>query len=195
MVDAPVLQGRDGGVDDRRRGRDPLLPTPSATQGEDVSLILVTGSRDYARADYVAAVLDRALAAARARGQDFVVLQGGCGVDADDADRPGVDEQIRGADGLAHKWGRAHGVPVRTTYAAFRRLGPSAGPRRNAVMVHDVQRWIYGDGDGAAYVVAFPEGSKGWPDRGGTADCVRQARRAGLRVGIVGPDGLVTWGR
>lgn len=88
MVDAPVLQGRDGDVDDRRRGRGALLPTPPATQGEVVSLIL-----------------------------------------------------------------------------------------------------------GTAYVVAFPEGSKGWPDRGGTADCVRQSRRAGLRVGVVGSDGLVAWDR
>lgn len=74
-----------------------------------------------------------------------------------------------GADRAARRWCRERGVPCGVFRARWKRLGKAAGPKRNAMLV------AAGVAVGAE-VLAFPRGGPG------TADCMRKARRAGLRV-------------
>lgn len=86
----------------------------------------------------------------------------------------------RGADALADAWARAHGVPVQSCPADWKAHGRSAGPIRNAAMFADHQPTL---------VVAFPG------DRG-TADIVKKARAAGVRVigdGVEAPIACQHW--
>jgi ABC-type sugar transport system substrate-binding protein len=71
----------------------------------------------------------------------------------------------RGADALAHQIGTEKGWRVVVSPADWDALGRSAGPMRNQQMIDA----------GADIVVAAPGG-------GGTADCVRRAKRAGIPV-------------
>lgn len=70
-----------------------------------------------------------------------------------------------GADSLAAEWARRSRVPVEAYPADWRR-GKGAGPERNARMLAEGKPDL---------VVAFPGGR-------GTADMVRRARAAGVRV-------------
>lgn len=70
-----------------------------------------------------------------------------------------------GADSLAAEWARLSHVPVEA-YPADWRKGRGAGPERNAKMLREGRPDL---------VVAFPGGR-------GTADMVRRARAAGVRV-------------
>jgi hypothetical protein len=70
-----------------------------------------------------------------------------------------------GADAMAGRWAGANGVSVTTFPADWNRYGRSAGPRRNQAMVDSEPD----------LVVAFPGGR-------GTADMVRRAEAAGIRV-------------
>ncbi len=72
----------------------------------------------------------------------------------------------RGADRLAGEWAKQRGVVVLVYPANWKIYGPSAGPLRNQRML-DLGR--------PDVVVAFPGGD-------GTADMVRRAVRAGVRV-------------
>jgi predicted Rossmann-fold nucleotide-binding protein len=74
-----------------------------------------------------------------------------------------------GADTLAARCAAAMGFGVLAYHADWKAHGASAGPRRNRAML----------ADGARVLLAFPGGR-------GTADMVRQAKRAGLRVVEVG---------
>ena len=73
---------------------------------------------------------------------------------------------MSGADTLADSWARSHGISVERYYALWRTYGKAAGPLRNSKMLHDEQPDV---------VIAFPGGS-------GTADMVRQAKMANIRV-------------
>lgn len=75
-----------------------------------------------------------------------------------------------GADALAERWARQHQVVVSRFLPDWRRLGRAAGPRRNRRMLDEGKPDL---------VVAFPGGK-------GTADLVRQAHAAGIRVVIAG---------
>lgn len=126
--------------------------------------VLVCGGRDY---DDEAAVW-RALDAIDRKTRIDCVLHGACGWDAGDEDPD--DEELRGADRWAHGWANARHRATETRAAFWRRDGRSAGPRRNAELLEarpDV-------------VVAFPGGK-------GTADMIRRARKAGVRVVEVAP--------
>lgn len=70
-----------------------------------------------------------------------------------------------GADAAAREWARLTGRPCEVHTADWRRLGRAAGPERNGRMVRS----------GADLLVAFPGGR-------GTANCIRQARAAGIPV-------------
>ena len=77
----------------------------------------------------------------------------------------------RGADALAETWAAVRGIECtkdryRIPAIDWKRLGPAAGPIRNQRMLDEQQP------DGA---VAFPGGAS-------TADMVRRARAAGLKV-------------
>lgn len=76
-----------------------------------------------------------------------------------------------GADTAASNWAGDRGIAVEPYPAEWRKYGPSAGPMRNARML------ALGAPD---VVIAFP-GNKG------TADMVRRARAAGVRVAEVQP--------
>jgi len=76
-----------------------------------------------------------------------------------------------GADTFAREWAEAHGVLCQTFEADRETLGRSAGPIRNKQMLEVGQPDL---------VVAFP-GARG------TANMVRQAKAAGVRVLEVWP--------
>ncbi len=77
-----------------------------------------------------------------------------------------IEGGARGADTLAREWAKAHGIPWQTYEANWKRYGRRAGPIRNQKMLDEG----YPD-----LVVAFPGGK-------GTADMVRRAREAGVKV-------------
>jgi hypothetical protein len=77
-----------------------------------------------------------------------------------------------GADHLARRWAESNGVELLTFQADWAAHGRAAGPLRNQRMLDE------GRPDG---VVAFPGGR-------GTADMVRRAEAAGIRVWL-------PWGR
>lgn len=74
-----------------------------------------------------------------------------------------------GADRLASEWAEVNDVPVEAFPADWKQYGSAAGPIRNREMLARKPD----------LVVAFPGGR-------GTADMVRQAKAAGVRVVIVG---------
>ncbi len=76
-----------------------------------------------------------------------------------------VEGGCSGADRLARRWADRRNIPYETFHAKWDEYGKFAGPQRNSDMVRA----------GADLVVAFPGGQ-------GTADCVRTARRANIRV-------------
>lgn len=76
----------------------------------------------------------------------------------------------RGADQLAGEWAKSRGVSLDVYPADWDKHGRSAGPIRNGRMLVD------GKPD---MVIAFPGGK-------GTADMVRQARRAGIATVLIG---------
>ena len=71
-----------------------------------------------------------------------------------------------GADKLAWLYATHRNIPVHTFPAAWGRYGKAAGPMRNRMMIE------FGKPD---IVIAFPGGA-------GTADMVRQAKKAKLHV-------------
>jgi predicted Rossmann-fold nucleotide-binding protein len=71
-----------------------------------------------------------------------------------------------GADGLAVRWAKAWGVPVKEYLAEWKRLGRMAGPIRNRRMLEDGQPDL---------VIAFPGGR-------GTANMVKLAESKGVFV-------------
>jgi hypothetical protein len=84
-------------------------------------------------------------------------------------ERLGVDAIVQGgalgADRLAKEWASHRGLQCETFYADWAGEGKKAGALRNAKMLTV----------GAEICIAFPGGR-------GTADMVRQATKAGLRV-------------
>lgn len=97
----------------------------------------------------------------------FSVLDAECPTDLAQGGGPG-------ADTLAVAWYRFrwNREPI-TYFAAWGSEGRSAGPRRNQRMLDDFEPDL---------VIAFPGGK-------GTADCVRRARKMGIRVMEVTDDG------
>lgn len=77
-----------------------------------------------------------------------------------------IQGDAQGADALARRWADTFGVPCLSFPAAWFFHGKRAGPIRNAWMLQ------FGRPD---LVLAFPGGR-------GTADMVKQARAAGVRV-------------
>lgn len=118
-------------------------------------IVLVTGGRTYAGAGLIAK-LDEINAVTPIRW----LVHGGAS----------------GADAVAHAWAMRSGVmtkPFRVSAEAWEERGKRAGPERNQEMVDFVS--AQRDAGVAVVCVAAPGGA-------GTADCVRRARRAGIRV-------------
>jgi hypothetical protein len=107
---------------------------------------IVCGGRDYDDRDSVFSILDRARVKL---GLEFVIEGGALG-----------------ADRLAREWAQARGVPFQTYEADWKGEGRSAGPKRNARMLHEGK---------PGCVIAFAGGN-------GTNNMVRQAETAGVKV-------------
>ena len=118
--------------------------------------VLVCGGRGYDEVDRAFAVLDGLSP------RPTMVIQGG---------NKGSwlsGRRVPGADLIAHNWAVWRGINS-ITYAVDHRLDgpwPAAGPRRNSRMLAGAQPHL---------VVALPGGR-------GTADMVRRAKAAGVRV-------------
>jgi len=82
-----------------------------------------------------------------------------------------INGGARGADSLAIELAIEWMIPVQTYHADWKKHGPKAGPIRNEAML------VHGKPD---LVVAFPGGR-------GTADMLRRARAAGVKVLEVKP--------
>jgi len=138
-------------------------------------IVLVTGGRDYADRARMFAELDRINTGAPVT----LVVHGACGLS-----RTGVtiSGDLRGADRWADEWSWSRGGAPLAVVAEWQVRRPdggwqqnlSAGPERNARMVRHVRAMVIGLG-AQALCLAFSGGS-------GTADCVRRARAAGIRV-------------
>lgn len=108
--------------------------------------VLVTGGRDYVDASTVQRTLDEL-------DQQLgivAVIEGGA----------------LGADAGTRWWAWSRGMMPETYKAAWRYLGPSAGPRRNTTMLENSRPDL---------VIAFPGGV-------GTKDCVTKAIARGIKV-------------
>jgi hypothetical protein len=81
-----------------------------------------------------------------------------------------IEGEARGADTLARQWAERRRIPVRKYPADWEHDGKAAGPIRNQRMLDDGKPDL---------VVAFPGGR-------GTADMVRRANAAGVRVQSIG---------
>jgi hypothetical protein len=112
--------------------------------------VLVTGSREFTDYDMLAEVL----AAELAEHPDMIVVHGDC---------------PSGLDALAKRWCVENGVAQEPHPADWRRLGKSAGFRRNTFMA----------GLGARRCHAFP-----LPGSRGTLHCMKVAKRAGIPVNV-----------
>lgn len=110
--------------------------------------LAVTGSRTFN--DY--AWLERCLLRSFCVGEIEAVVTGGA----------------RGADALAARFARKHGIPLFELGADWERWGRKAGPIRNSSIVRE-----------ADALAAFWDGVSP-----GTRDTVAKARRAGLRVEV-----------
>lgn len=104
--------------------------------------VLVCGGRDYDDYDLVASALST-LRITR-------LVEGGA----------------TGADALARRWRKAHGIAGKSYQPEWKRYGVAAGPKRNQTML---------DAESPKLVVAFPGGA-------GTADMIIRARAAGIEV-------------
>lgn len=86
----------------------------------------------------------------------------------------------KGADDIAAAWAKHRGINgavERVTAQEWKERGRAAGPIRNRRMLHKYAPDL---------VVAFP-------GHAGTADMVKQAKKANVMVAIVSPEGVVTY--
>jgi hypothetical protein len=129
-----------------------------------VTRLLVCGGRDYDDEAHAFDVLNRL----HAQKQFTCVIHGACRWDADLEEHQ--QRKMSGADALADRWALSLGLKLYRVPAAWKRLGPQAGPIRNSGML--------------AYqpdiVVAFPG------DRG-TNDMIKKARKAKVTVLTIMP--------
>lgn len=115
-------------------------------------IVIVSGGRDFADRDLLRAALDEL----HAKQLIACVRHGACPT---------------GADALAGQWARERGVQEHRFPAAWRELGPSAGPIRNTAMVSAHPP--------ADICLVFPGGR-------GTLDLYTKATRHNLVVRTVG---------
>ncbi len=102
------------------------------------------------------------LNAVHARTPITTLVHGACGATEDQR------RQFDGADGLANEWAAENSVPVVTFPANWKRFKRGAGPERNKRMTDS----------GADLAIVFPGNS-------GTANFVKFARRAGIKLKMV----------
>lgn len=124
-------------------GNAPVRDAPNIAQAK---LFLVCGGRDYADRDAVFVALD----ALHRKHTNLTILTGACPT---------------GADAIAQEWAVLNECAYIGVPAQWSTHGPSAGPRRNTVML-----------------CYLPHGVVSFPGGAGTADICAQAVKAGLSV-------------
>ena len=107
-------------------------------------IVLITGGREFRNQRLMWAVLDRLH-----EENNFTYL---------------VHGDAAGADHMAHRWAKTHGVQPVAMEALWGSEGDSAGPKRNARMLEFAKPQL---------VVAFPGGT-------GATDMVKKAYKAGV---------------
>ena len=80
-----------------------------------------------------------------------------------------VSGGAKGADSLAEKYADSLGYPKTIHRAKWHKYRKGAGPKRNSFIVRDSE-----------FIIAFLA-----PDSTGTADCIKQANKAGIFVLVV----------
>lgn len=88
-----------------------------------------------------------------------------------------ISGTARGVDRLGEEWAKAHNVPVECYPADWERYGPSAGYRRNRIMVENAE----------ALVAVWDGKSRG------TEHTISLAREKGLRVFVYIPETKLGW--
>jgi hypothetical protein len=127
-------------------------------------LILGTGSRFLVEEQMVYDILEQLTNELNPVGHNPVILMHG-------ANRHGADHYI---DLWGNRQSRGRIARIERFPAAWHKLGDAAGPARNGDMVE--RAWIQQHAGSRVVVAAFPEQSSV-----GTADLLRQARKAGIR--------------
>lgn len=125
--------------------------------------VIVCGGRDFCDQEWLFDALDRINAR---HGITFLRQGGQVKQHPEDANLPAAKRRRIGADHLAKRWAMSRMISHDTVEADWKRLGAAAGPIRNGMMIRE------NDIDA---VIAFPGGD-------GTADMVKKARDAGIRV-------------
>lgn len=125
--------------------------------------VIVCGGRDFCDWDWFVESMDRWHAR---RGISFLRQGGQVMRHPEDAHLPMAQRRRIGADYFAKRWAISRMIDHDQVRANWDRYGAAAGPIRNGMMIRP------GDID---WVIAFPGGD-------GTADMVRKARDAQIRV-------------
>lgn len=119
--------------------------------------ILVTGSRDWSDEKAIEREFKKLP-------QGTIIVHGACPT---------------GADAMAEKLAKKYGFPIRRYPAEWELEGKSAGPKRNAKMIREEHR----SGDPIHQALAF---TVDLSRSRGTKDCVERARKAGIKVTVLG---------
>lgn len=127
--------------------------------------LLITGSRDWADAEWIRRELEDALGAFRHLGDGRLptLLHGANGVNEDGTYR---SDPVVEADAIADRWWRWWGLPVEMHHALWHVQGRAAGPIRNHKLVADC---------GATACLAFIRGGSR-----GASHCAGLAERYGI---------------
>lgn len=96
-----------------------------------------------------------------------------------------VHGEQRGADRITWDICDAAGIKHETHYADWKKLGRAAGPIRNGEMICAGAEFVHAFKDGFDFTLTRGTG-------GGTEDCARQARKAGIEVRVFST-GDQTW--
>ena len=90
-----------------------------------------------------------------------MLVSGACRIKKTDPNRD--NQEASGADGLAEKWAKAHGIPIRRFYADWDRFGRRAGPIRNEEMLEIIEALVsLPGGDGTKHMTKITR-AKGLP--------------------------------
>ncbi len=119
--------------------------------------IVIPGTRAFRDYALMERVLDRLLAPLLLGGTPLEIVSG----------------HAEGADLLGERYAREHEIPCKVFPAQWDKFGPSAGPRRNAQMLHYAQ-------GGDPLVIAFWDGSSR-----GTLDTLMRAMRESIPATVV----------
>jgi predicted polyphosphate/ATP-dependent NAD kinase len=129
-------------------------------------VIIVCGGRNYGRVTMGTPSEQIRAAQAKASKQIFMLREALDHLHKERRIAKVIDGGASGADLHAHTWAKYRNLPTERIKANWKMQGRAAGPIRNARMLAEGKPDL---------VVAFPGGD-------GTADMIRQAKKAGVEV-------------